>query len=479
MRAFSSDGPGRRPRFSRSRTMRLLGSALLVLCAGLLAADAGAAPAKPARKPARRRSAPPPPLVWHVETLDGKVVDSNRSDDSINPASVVKVATSWWALERLGPEHRFETTFFARGALDPGRATLKGDLVVVGSGDPDFQSENAFLVASALNELGIRRVTGALIVNRRFWTGWENGSQGMDPDPDRRATAMGSRLRGSLNPRLWTRSTREAWYEYVHRKGLGSARPPSVVIERGVGIDDGGPRAGDRIVVVHHSKALIDALRRFNCFSNNDIERVSSSIGPPSELGRTLDDLLGGPAGSIRLETTSGLGENRLTPRQIVELMREFRKTAQSQGLGVESVLPVSGCDPSTVTHFFPLFSHGPSAGSLVAKTGTLTSTDGGVSALAGFLNTEQGELVFAVAAPNIYGRVKTARATEQRWLLALAERFGGARPRACGNPLPDPDTGASVVLFRAEPGTVSAMAPPAGRMPSRAAPPGPSAPNR
>lgn len=448
---------------------------MLILCAGLLAADAAAAPAKSAKQPARRRAAPPPPLVWHVETLDGKVVDSNRSDDPINPASLVKVATSWWALERLGPEHRFETTFFARGTLEPGKGTLRGDLVVVGSGDPDFQSENAFMVASALNELGIRRVTGALIVNRKFWTGWENGSQGTDPDPGRRAAAMASRLRGALNPRLWTRSTRGAWYEYAHRKGLGNARPPLVAIERGVGVDDGGPRPEDRILVVHHSKALIDALRRFNCFSNNDIERVGSSIGPPAELGRSLDELLGAPAGSVRLETTSGLGANRLTPRQIVDLMREFRRTTQAQGLGVESVLPVSGCDPSTVTHFFPSFSHGPGAGSLVAKTGTLTATDGGVSTLAGFLNTAQGELVFAVAAPNIYGRVKTARATEQRWLLALAARFGGARPRACGEPLPDPDTGASVVLFRAEPGAISAMAAPGGSISVRGAAPGPA----
>ena len=59
-----------------------------------------------------------PRLVWHVETLAGEQVDSRSADEPINPASVVKVATTLWALEKLGPEHRFATRVGQRGALD-------------------------------------------------------------------------------------------------------------------------------------------------------------------------------------------------------------------------------------------------------------------------------------------------------------------------------------------------------------------------
>jgi len=36
-------------------------------------------------------------LVWHVEALDGTILDSKRAaDEPINPASVVKVGTTLW-----------------------------------------------------------------------------------------------------------------------------------------------------------------------------------------------------------------------------------------------------------------------------------------------------------------------------------------------------------------------------------------------
>src|SRR6185436_3081348 len=147
-------------------------SLLALLC--LLPAQAASAPA---RKPSSKPRRPPLDLVWHVETLDGAVLDSKSADSPINPASVVKVATSMWALEKLGPDYRFETRVLTRGHVDPVKGTLAGSLAFEGDGDPDFQCENAFLIAKAHNDMGIRRVTGGLVVGRKFWMGWEGGSQ--------------------------------------------------------------------------------------------------------------------------------------------------------------------------------------------------------------------------------------------------------------------------------------------------------------
>jgi D-alanyl-D-alanine carboxypeptidase/D-alanyl-D-alanine-endopeptidase (penicillin-binding protein 4) len=384
-------------------------------------------------------------MVWHVETISGDVVDSRAADDPINPASVVKVATSWWALDKLGPDHRFETRFRTRGTLDPEKGILDGDLVVEGGGDPDFQAENAFLAGAALNRLGVRRVTGALVVNHRFWMGWEDGSAGMERDPDRRATLMGTRLKLALESKSWNHPTRAAWWEFAIRRGLPAGQPPRVSIAKGVRVDDGTD--GAEVAVVHRSKPLADTLRRFNCFSNNDIERVGAALGPADELAQRLGEAIGAEPDLVRLETTSGLGENRITPRLVVRMMREFRRTGDRVGRGVESLLPVAGCDPGTVTRFFPLLSEGPNATALVAKTGTLTATDGGVSVLAGFLNTAQGEVVFCLAAPRAGGRVRRARNQEQRWLLDLLASRGGPSPRTCAPPLPAADADADVVL--------------------------------
>jgi len=81
-----------------------------------------------------------------------------------------------------------------------------------------------------------------------------------------------------------------------------------------------------------------------------------------------------------------------------------------------------------------------------VAKTGTLTSTDGGITVLAGFLNTAQGEVVFCVAAPRAAGRIRLARRTEETFVLELLNRRGGATPRACAPPLDSTAQDAEIV---------------------------------
>jgi len=400
-----------------------------------IAVPAHAAPAKGGKRRGNRRPVPPPELVWYVETIDGQVVDARSQDLAINPASVVKIATSWWALEKLGPDHRFTTRFAARGSIDPSHGVLKGDLVVEGDGDPDFQAENAFLVAEALNRIGVRRVTGMVIVDDTFWMGWENGSQGKNPDPVKRATQMAGRLRQALDVRRWSRATRQAWYEHAAKTGTPRSPLPSVEVMGGARYEP-APTGTETVLFEHRSKPLAETLRRFNAFSNNDIERVAASIGPPSELSVLLADRLVPGTTPVLIQTASGLGENRLSPRQIVAMLRGFRTAAAERGVEIEHLLPVAGCDPGTVNASFPRLSSPPFATSLVAKTGTLTSTDGGITVLAGFLNTAQGEVVFCVAAPRAAGRIRLARRTEESFVVNLLNKRGGATPRTCAPPL-------------------------------------------
>ena len=216
------------------------------------------------------------------------------------------------------------------------------------------------------------------------------------------------------------------------------------------------------MLVVHRSQTLADTLRRFNCYSNNDIERVAASLGPADELAAFVAEPVRRAAGGVQLETTSGLGTNRLTPRIIVRLLREFRQTCERLAVPVESFLPVAGCDPSTVTRFFPLLADGPNTTSVVGKTGTLTNTDGGVAVLAGFARTGKGELLFCVAVPRAAGRLKGARHAEEKWLLDLLAAHGGGQPRQCAPELPTPDAGASVILLGDR-----VIPPPAGPAPS------------
>lgn len=395
----------------------------------------------------RRRKAPPPPplqLVWHVENQEGVVITSHRCDEPINPASVVKVATSLWALEKLGPNFALETRLFARGGVDWQRGQVRGDLVVQGSGDPDFQVENALLVARTLNEMGIREIHGAVVVNDRFWMGWENGSAGTEPDPIKRGILMATRLRQALDRRRWNGVITRVWQELAHRRGWPPQPAPSVKVFGGVGAD-GRSNLGE-LLLVHRSKPLALVLHRFNAFSNNDIERLGLLLGPPYELAGMLKARLGLEGEEPRFETLSGLGENRLSPRAVVHLIRELEGSCLARNLDPGHILPVAGCHPGTLEKFFEVLSAPPFAGSMVGKTGTLTNTDGGIAVLAGIARTAQGDFYFCLAVPGARGRLREARKLQEAWLVRFIDEHGGPRPESCDVPLVEADEGSVMI---------------------------------
>lgn len=76
-----------------------------------------------------------------VETDDGTPLLRYRDNERFVPASTLKVATSFCALEKLGAEHHFETFFFSDG---------KDTLFIKGSGDPSLVSETLESVATQL-----------------------------------------------------------------------------------------------------------------------------------------------------------------------------------------------------------------------------------------------------------------------------------------------------------------------------------------
>src|SRR5688572_6756893 len=102
-----------------------------------------------------------------VETLDGKPVAVQSADETFNPASAIKLATALFTLRTFGPEHRFTTGIWTTGTLEKATGTLNGNLYVSGR-DPSFHYEHAVMIARQLNLLGIRTVTGNLVVAPGF-----------------------------------------------------------------------------------------------------------------------------------------------------------------------------------------------------------------------------------------------------------------------------------------------------------------------
>jgi D-alanyl-D-alanine carboxypeptidase/D-alanyl-D-alanine-endopeptidase (penicillin-binding protein 4) len=414
-----------------------LALAAALTAAALTATAAAAAPSETER------------LHWIAVNGDG-VLTEQHPDEPVNPASVVKAGTSLWALDRLGPAHRYTTVVGVAGEWDRAAGVLTGDLVVDGGADPDFQWENTFLVARALNRAGLHTVNGRLVVRGVFWNGWEHGVEQRVTDPDERGRRMGLRVIDSLDPRRWTAGHRQTWEGLCARRGWDPAQRPRVVVSGGVAV---GGAAATVPILVHRSNPLPELLRRFNVYSNNDIIRIAEPLGDVAGLEAFLLGRLGADAGSIELATSSGERRNRMTVRLMARLIVELDAEAAEHGLTLDRLLPVIGCDPGPTRRMFPALAAPPLAGAVTGKTGTLTNTDGGVAVLAGtFTGADGAPVVFAVAAPRAGRGLQYWRLVEQRWLMALIDTRGGALAPPCGPPLPSSDTSAEVEILVADP---------------------------
>ena len=90
-----------------------------------------------------------------------------NADVSVNPASTMKLVTTYAALEMLGPNHQWKTEFYTDGTLSGG--ILRGNLYLKGGGDPKLNMEKLWLLMRDLRANGVQQVTGDLVLDRGFF----------------------------------------------------------------------------------------------------------------------------------------------------------------------------------------------------------------------------------------------------------------------------------------------------------------------
>ena len=101
----------------------------------------------------------------------------------LNPASVMKLLTTYAALELLGPAYRWKTEIYADGPLHDG--VLDGDLVLRGSGDPKLDLESFWRLLRGLRGKGLREIRGDLVLDRSRFERARGGPGDFDGDPFR------------------------------------------------------------------------------------------------------------------------------------------------------------------------------------------------------------------------------------------------------------------------------------------------------
>jgi serine-type D-Ala-D-Ala carboxypeptidase/endopeptidase (penicillin-binding protein 4) len=350
-------------------------------------------------------------LVLVIDGKGNELVVQN-ADKPFVPASVVKIATAWLAMEVLGADYRFETRFY----LDSQRV-----LYVRGGGDPFLISEELAQLASALvAAIGKQPLTG-IVLDASYYPS-DIRIPGIE-DTEEAYDALNSALAVNFNTihavrkgktvhsaEKQTPITPLAISQFRARGSQGRGRisltqDPTVglqyageliaaFIERAGGslkgkISTGVVPEGLEPVYVHRqsrplSKILAELLLGSNNYIANQVflEIGGRRLGGPVSLAKSLrvaNEMLvrHGLVESIRLEEGSGISRgNRFTARGLAQLLRLFEPHAT-------------------------LLRRGDGA---LFKTGTFS----GVSTLAGYADTSKhGRVRFVIALTSNDGAIR------------------------------------------------------------------------
>jgi D-alanyl-D-alanine carboxypeptidase/D-alanyl-D-alanine-endopeptidase (penicillin-binding protein 4) len=139
------------------KTQRMWACALLAM----LSAQAQDVP-EPVRQAMQTARLPTSALhVMVTPATGGSAVLELGAQDSVNPASLMKLITTSAALELLGAGYQWQTSVFTDGEIVDG--VLHGNLYVQGRGDPKMVVERLWLMLQRLQALGITRIQGDIV----------------------------------------------------------------------------------------------------------------------------------------------------------------------------------------------------------------------------------------------------------------------------------------------------------------------------
>ena len=100
-----------------------------------------------------------------VQAVDsGQPLIRHNAQAAMNPASTMKLLTTYAGLDLLGPAYTWKTEALSNTA--PVNGVLSGNLYLRGSGDPRLSLEQFWLLLRQLRARGITRIDGDLILDR-------------------------------------------------------------------------------------------------------------------------------------------------------------------------------------------------------------------------------------------------------------------------------------------------------------------------
>lgn len=92
---------------------------------------------------------------------------SHNAAASMNPASVMKLVTTYAALDLLTPTYRWKTEVYRDGEVSNG--VLSGNLILKGYGDPSLSEAEFRRLLVTIRQAGIKKITGNLLIDKSYF----------------------------------------------------------------------------------------------------------------------------------------------------------------------------------------------------------------------------------------------------------------------------------------------------------------------
>ncbi|AFZ00255.1 D-alanyl-D-alanine carboxypeptidase [Calothrix sp. PCC 6303] len=314
----------------------------------------------------------------------------------VKAASISKVATTLVALKTLTPDHRFITQVGGTGRMENG--VLKGDLVIEGGGDPLFVWEEAIALGNEINKMGIKQVTGDLVITGKFYMNF-----------NRDAVAAGNFFKIALDSTKWTPVIQRQYQTLPP----GTPRPKIAIAGKVKAVNS--VPSNITPLIRHSSYPLAELLKKMNQYSNNDMaEMFADAVGGAAVISKTAAAIVGVPENEIYLVNGSGLTyENQISPRAATGLLRAVEDYLKPYNMTVADVFMVMGQDKGVLeARKIPKFA--------VVKSGSLDT----VSGLVGVIPTQkQGNVWFTIM--NSTGDLNSYRKQQDVFLTNIVKQWG------------------------------------------------------
>jgi D-alanyl-D-alanine carboxypeptidase/D-alanyl-D-alanine-endopeptidase (penicillin-binding protein 4) len=130
----------------------------------------------------QRAQVPREALHVIVQPVDGGLPRLlHEIDTPVNPASLVKLLTTYAALDLLGPAWSWKTPVWLAGPVQGG--VLDGALVIKGSGDPKLVLERLWLMLKRVRQLGVDEIRGDIVLDSSAFVVPEGSAADFDNEP--------------------------------------------------------------------------------------------------------------------------------------------------------------------------------------------------------------------------------------------------------------------------------------------------------